>query len=281
MSATTNDDSILIKDLGLSLASIEKPLTYESESWSGEKMILFPSQISETLDRTTIVQLVCSILKQWDTIGKVVLVPSFARTKDWESYGSKIVNNTNLNLAIDYLKSVKKAEAVVFANRYDGIDLPDNDCRILVLDSLPYFETLEDRYLQSVLPDYYQSVLRQAQKIEQGFGRSVRGEKDYSAIVIIGDDLVPFLKTRKNQNYLSQQMKKQIDIGKKISELAKADIDLADEALNSKKALVELLRQLLNRDDGWKRFYKQSMDEIVNDGSINTRNVEKFALETE
>ena len=113
MSATTNDDSILIKDLGLSLASIEKPLTYESESWSGEKMILFPSQISETLDRTTIVQLVCSILKQWDTIGKVVLVPSFARTKDWESYGSKIVNNTNLNLAIDYLKSVKKAEAVV------------------------------------------------------------------------------------------------------------------------------------------------------------------------
>ncbi len=37
MSATTNDDSILIKDLGLSLASIEKPLTYESESWSGEK----------------------------------------------------------------------------------------------------------------------------------------------------------------------------------------------------------------------------------------------------
>lgn len=281
MSATTNDDSILIKDLGLSLASIEKPLTYESESWSGEKMILFPSQISETLDRTTIVQLVCSILKQWDTIGKVVLVPSFARTKDWESYGSKIVNNTNLNLAIDYLKSVKKAEAVVFANRYDGIDLPDNDCRILVLDSLPYFETLEDRYLQSVLPDYYQSVLRQAQKIEQGFGRSVRGEKDYSAIVIIGDDLVPFLKTRKNQNYLSQQMKKQIDTGKKISELAKADIDLADEALNSKKALVELLRQLLNRDDGWKRFYKQSMDEIVNDGSINTRNVEKFALEKE
>ena len=157
----------------------------------------------------------------------------------------------------------------------------DNDCRILVLDSLPYFETLEDRYLQSVLPDYYQSVLRQAQKIEQGFGRSVRGEKDYSAIVIIGDDLVPFLKTRKNQNYLSQQMKKQIDTGKKISELAKADIDLADEALNSKKALVELLRQLLNRDDGWKRFYKQSMDEIVNDGSINTRNVEKFALEKE
>ncbi len=197
-------------------------------------MILFPSQISETLDRTTIVQLVCSILKQWDTIGKVVLVPSFARTKDWESYGSKIVNNTNLNLAIDYLKSVKKAEAVVFANRYDGIDLPDNDCRILVLDSLPYFETLEDRYLQSVLPDYYQSVLRQAQKIEQGFGRSVRGEKDYSAIVIIGDDLVPFLKTRKNQNYLSQQMKKQIDTGKKISELAKADIDLADEALIQK-----------------------------------------------
>jgi hypothetical protein len=42
--------------------------------------------------------------------------------------------------------------------------------------------------------------------------------------LLMFQNLVPFLKTRKNQNYLSQQMKKQIDTGKKISELAKADI---------------------------------------------------------
>lgn len=35
---------------------------------------------------------------------------------------------------------------VVFANRYDGIDLADNKCRVLILDSLPVFDSLSDRY---------------------------------------------------------------------------------------------------------------------------------------
>lgn len=279
MSATTNDDSILIKDLGLEVSSVTNPLTFEEESWSGEKMILFPSQISETLDRSTVVQVIAEALKVWKKTGKVALVPSFSRTKDWEAYGAKIVRNSTLETNINYLRGKEKPATVVFANRYDGIDLSDGECRILILDSLPYLETLEDQYYQSVLPDYYQLILRQVQKIEQGFGRSVRGEKDYSAIVVIGNDLVTFLKTKKNQRYLSLQMKKQIKIGKKISELAKQEIDLSDETLNSKRAFVNLLLQLINRDNGWKQFYKQNMDEVEYNELLNNNNVDKFALE--
>lgn len=40
-----------------------------------------------------------------------------------------------------------------------------------------------------------QILLRMAQKIEQGIGRGVRGEKDYCAILIIGSDIVKFMRS--------------------------------------------------------------------------------------
>jgi hypothetical protein len=35
--------------------------------------------------------------------------------------------------------------------KYDGVELPDDDCRLLVLDSLPRAATLYDRYFQSMM----------------------------------------------------------------------------------------------------------------------------------
>ena len=34
----------------------------------------------------------------------------------------------------------------MLTNRYDGIDLPDNTCRILIVDSLPFFTNMADKY---------------------------------------------------------------------------------------------------------------------------------------
>lgn len=279
MSATTNDDSVLLKDFGIDLKSVENPLLYDKETWSGEKMILFPSQISNKLNRTEMVYMLSKQLRGWKSIGKVALVPSFKNTNDWNKYGAKITKVDNFKENLEYLLEKEQGEVVTFANRYDGIDLPDESCRILIIDSLPHFETLEDKYIQSVLPNYYQYILRQAQKIEQGFGRSVRGEKDYSAILIIGNDLVSFLKTNKNQSFLSQQLRKQIAIGKEISDFAKDDINYEDETKTAKVAVYKLLQQLLLRDESWKAFYNQEMDKDIQESNFDNSNAKKFLLE--
>jgi hypothetical protein len=39
------------------------------------------------------------------------------------------------------------AAAVVLTNRYDGIDLPDDDCRLVVLDGLPTGADLQEKFL--------------------------------------------------------------------------------------------------------------------------------------
>ena len=57
MSATVTDDAFLVKGLQLKPDTIAKPLTYEKETWSGEKMVLLTSLIHDDLDRERIVQL--------------------------------------------------------------------------------------------------------------------------------------------------------------------------------------------------------------------------------
>lgn len=45
------------------------------------------------------------------------------------------------------------------------------------MDSLPYFDSLADRYEEQACPNSELINKRIAQKIEQGIGRGVRGEK--------------------------------------------------------------------------------------------------------
>lgn len=265
MSATISEDSIMIKELGLEKDSVMEPLILENESWSGEKMIITPSQISDKLDRTEMVKYFGGT---WDfeaskTIGKVTVTPSFGRTRDWEKYGSLVMESNGLSQGIEYLSNEVKPSTVVFANRYDGIDLPDDLCRILVLDSLPNFESLEERYLADVLPDSSFLSIRKVQKIEQGIGRSVRGEKDYSAIILIGYDLVSFMGSKKNKGYFSRYTKQQIKIGELVTGFAKEDLN-SGKTLSPSDVLINLLNQLLYRDSGWKKFYDQQMNSSLN-----------------
>ena len=57
MSATTQDDSFFIKGLGFNIEAVKNPLINPKQKWSGEKMILIPSLIHESLDRDTIVNI--------------------------------------------------------------------------------------------------------------------------------------------------------------------------------------------------------------------------------
>ncbi len=101
--------------------------------------------------------------------------------------------------------------------------------------------------------------IKLAQKIEQGLGRSVRGETDYSVIVIVGADLVSFMKSTATKNFFSKQTKKQIDIGLEIAEVTKDERKPGDTAF---KILNDLVNQCITRDYGWKEFYIDRMNTI-------------------
>jgi replicative superfamily II helicase len=273
MSATVTNDAFLVKGLGLSAQTITHPLVDPTEKWSGEKMILVPSLIHSSLDRAKIVEAFAKPV-QGRKSGMVVLTPSFARCKDWEAYGATVASKTDIDERVEQLVKGNCDRTLVLANRYDGIDLPDNACRVLILDSAPFSERFVDRYTENSRPNSEIIATRRARIIEQGLGRSVRGEKDYCVIILIGPDLIKDIRTHRSRTYFSPQTRMQIEISLELAEFAKEDGDESEPL----RGLVKLGNQCLRRDGGWKEFYTQRMNEIA-PVPTDTRILDVFSME--
>lgn len=257
MSATTNNDSFFIKGLGLKKETILNPIVFNNNLWSGEKMILFPYHIDDRLTRDEVIQTFGAQDKK-RKLGIVGLTTGFLRTKTWENAGASIVTSTNIYEKLGDLLNGHYEETLVLANRYDGIDLPDSSCRVLIIDSKPFSETLHEKYQEEVRLDSDVIDIKIAQKIEQGLGRGVRGEKDYCVILLIGNDILNVVVNDRYKRFFSEQTQSQIKIGLQVTKFAVEDAD-SEDAL---KVLIETMNQCLKRDENWKDFYKQEMDEI-------------------
>ena len=276
MSATVTDDAFLIKGLRLKPSTVVAPLLYSHESWSGEKMVLLPSVVNPLLDRSAIVAKFAPKDAR-RRYGVVSLATSFKNTGDWEAYGAKVATTETVWKDIDGLRKGNYEQTMVLVNRYDGIDLPDDACRILVIDGKPYSESLIDLYQEACRPTSDSTLMRLVRSIEQGMGRSVRGEKDYSVILGIGPDLTRALRDPHSRSYLSSQMATQIEIGIEIANYAKEDIAAGVDA---DTAFFSLIRQCLGRDEGWKAFYAEHMEKVEPKGA-NKRLLDVYAAELE
>ena len=257
MSATTQDDSFFIKGLGFNSNSIKNPLHNPSQIWSGEKMVVIPSLVDESLDRDKMVNILAKPSDK--NYGVVSLVSSFTKSKTYENLKSIVPKSNQISSAVAHLKKGNFKQTLVFANRYDGIDLPDETCRILIIDGRPFFYSLSDRYEESNRINSDSINIKIAQRIEQGLGRAVRGEKDYCLILIIGADLIKFIKSSRTNKYFSPQTKKQIELGMQIAQMASDEVSDSNEPFEVVKSLM---KQSIQRDEGWKEFYKEEMNKI-------------------
>ncbi len=256
MSATVTDDSFLVKGLGLDPKTVQNPLIDPDEKWSGEKMVLIPSQIGDDLSRSKIVELFAKENTQRQ-FGVVALVPSATRCADWGKYRAHVVDKNTIGQAVEALRNRSYGATVVISNYYDGIDLPDSTCRILIIDSKPFAEELIDRYIEDRRQGSSLIAGRIARIIEQGMGRAVRGEKDYCVIILIGPDLIRALQAPGQADFFSDQTRTQIQLGKEIAQWAKEEIEAGE---TQGKAFNNLVNQCLKRDEDWKDLYTERMD---------------------
>lgn len=257
MSATIANDAFLIKGLGVSEEAIRNPLVDQDEKWSGEKMILIPSLIDPSLTESTIVNMFGQPNPKRN-YGIVALTPSFRDSERWQNAGAQEAKKDTIHRIVEQLKQGRCENTVVIANRYDGIDLPDNACRILILDSVPTAQGLIERYIEERREGTAISEMSAAQTIEQGLGRAVRGDKDYCVIILSGPGLIKKVKTKSAQKFFSPQTRKQIDIGLEVTEMVSADAGSKDPGA----AFIEAIMQCLRRDTGWKTFYELRMSEL-------------------
>ncbi|HET9504242.1 MAG TPA: DEAD/DEAH box helicase [Hymenobacter sp.] len=262
MSATTSNDAFFIKDLGIPREVVQHPLVYAAEKWSGEKMILDPYQMSDLLHRGNIIAAYAPASPN-RKYGVVSLVHSHRSAKHWEEKGAVVVENVEEET--DKLRNGDFKQTRVLVNRYDGIDLPDDACRILILDSLPFAQRLGDAYQEYCRPTSTTIETRVAQRIEQGLGRGVRGEKDYCVVIITGTDLINVMRTPRFRKSFSAQTQKQIEIGIEVNIMATQDATTGDPSV----LLDNVIKQCLNRDEGWKDYYQVEMNKLTTGISDN------------
>ena len=107
--------------------------------------------------------------------------------------GCLCLSRRNIFDEIGKLKRGVFDRLVVINNRYDGIDLPDESCRVLIIDSLPFFNSLSDKYEEKCRHDREIIYKKIAQKIEQGIGRGrSRNRLIYNRIFYSGVDCAGF-----------------------------------------------------------------------------------------
>lgn len=256
MSATTQDDSYSIKCLNFNLESVRDPLTNETKKWYGEKMIVIPSLVSQEYDEN-LVRAFVKNLRNCD-FGTLVIVPSDNRSFLYNK--NDVATKGDIFDRVSDIKSRQNGFLVV-VNRYDGIDLPDDSCRVLLMDSKPYFNKLSDRYEEKCRPDSKIINKKLSQKIEQGLGRGVRGEKDYCVVILIGPKLVKFIRNSDTKTLFSNQTRKQIEIGVEITE------EIRQDKHQNFDAIVRIINDCLQRDEGWKQYYKERMNTVDGTGT--------------
>lgn len=246
MSATLTDDSVLVRELGCTVAAARSPVVPSSEGGLGERMVLAPFLLDPSLDRPWTTAWCQAISAKYNV---VVLCSSEKQAKEWAAHGATLALGANVVLAVEQLKA-RKLKFVVFAQRYDGIDLPDDACRVLVIDGVPYGSGAVDR-LDSANPGLPGGVRnRTLNRIEQGMGRAVRSNADYAVCVLAGPELASFITRREVQDRMSPDVRIQLRLAKELADLARED-RATDPAL----AFQDLVRKCLTRDEGWKDFY--------------------------
>jgi len=76
------------------------------------------------------------------------------------------------------------------ANRYDGLDLPDEDCRLLLLSESPRATNELEANLTSAWKLGPALRWREATRLVQGMGRCTRNATDFAVIILFGESLV-------------------------------------------------------------------------------------------
>ena len=238
LSATLKAPDSFVRAFGRQPDKIVAPSTPAGEC---ERLILIPSVVDGIDDDTEPAKEVLGSRKA------LILVPNTFERSKWNDI-SQSSDRQNVPEAVEAFREADPPAKLTLAARYDGIDLPGETCRMMVLDGLPKGAGPLEKYQWERLN--MQNTLHStlSSRIVQSFGRISRGMSDHGVVVITGKSLVEWLLLPRNRSILPGFLQKQIAVGEAVSKRAQNTADL-----------VAAAHGCLNRDPNWIRAYAEHM----------------------
>jgi hypothetical protein len=243
LSATISYKSDLIRCCGREIPN-EDIIAPKNDAGEGERLVLFSKYLKEDELAKKLVPAVAKDRKV------VISVPSYTAAKRWSNIAvpPKV---EDFSTALTTFRQQKKG-GFVLVFRLDGIDLPDDVCRIMVMDGLPTGATQLERFQWQMLHMRNAFAAKLASRITQVFGRINRGTRDYSIHLIEGRAINTWLSTERNLALLSPLLRSQIQLGHALQE----QLEIHDVP-----TVTGIIEQVLNRDEQWLRIYRSEIQD--------------------
>lgn len=255
MTATLADDSVIATHFGANPNKIANPIVPTSSQSMGERMILMPQELNSDL---TVADVRALLVELAEKVNVVVIVPSEPAAEGWKDDADQILKGEDV---VDGIENLRNGHVglTVLINRYDGIDLPADACRVLVISDLPEVSSYADLIDSEVLSGTAVNLRRQVERIEQGMGRGVRSNDDYCVVLLLGPKLIGRLRSREGQEMLTPATKAQLDLSRKIAK------QLGTPSIEE---IRNVIQQCLDRDTNWIKVSKKALVSIKSDEEL-------------
>ncbi|MGM0931156.1 MAG: DEAD/DEAH box helicase [Actinomycetota bacterium] len=195
------------------------------EPRSGRRLFLFP-KLAEPGELDVVDEVLCRSGKA------LILAPTNEEAEEAAEYlrpeGWNILGSAKI---LESLQAFSEGHHVLLplAGRYDGLDLADDACRLLIIDGLPSRTHLQEKFLAEKLRASAALAERIRTRIVQGAGRATRGPADHAIVLIRSEDVTRYLCQRDTRESLGLEMQAEIAFGLRNSTGATAS-DIVEAA---------------------------------------------------
>lgn len=188
-----------------------------------------------------------------------VISPSLPKGQEWVP-PSSIYNTDSGQQEIDRFRKSSEPEMLGLVARYDGIDLPGDACKILILDRLPTGENLLNRFIDETIRVETIRISNVATRIVQAIGRIFRSNTDHGIVLLVGPQLQSWVRKPKNRSYLPPLLQKQLLLS----------VELTKEVKSEELTWPDLMDGVLTGDESWDEMYNEYIDQFETDVSAPT-----------
>ena len=244
LTATLPSQASFARTFGISKPTIIRP---SGKSGDAQRLFVFVHGEDDEPQRTEAKGLV----KEQKSC---VISPSKRRGKNWVppaiTYDAEGGQDE-----IDRFAKSRNAEMLGLVARYDGIDLPGDSCRLLILDGLPTGESLIDRFIDENIQIETIRISHRATRIVQAIGRIFRSNTDHGAVLLVGRQLQSWVRNPEKRAFLPELLQKQLLLG----------VELEKQVQNKETTREELIEAVLNGARNWDEMYEEYIDKFATD----------------